>query len=209
MIKKEITYKNFDDEVVVETARFGFNETELMELEAQPGGGLTAAIKKIEENPEDGGIILGEIKKIIMWAYGVVSEDGRRFIKNDMVRKDFEETGAYNALVMSLATNADAAAAFMNGLIPSGLVEKVEASTTEAPRATTILRSVARTMGYVSLNRAIRAGAIIIEDETGESTTVIPAGVISRKDALTMSRDEVGEALRLGWRFQTVEEELA
>ena len=51
--------------------------------------------------------------------YLVRVKSGRRFIKNDEVREAFSQTEAYSDIFMELATNADAAAAFVNGIIPS------------------------------------------------------------------------------------------
>ena len=48
----------------------------------------------------------------------VVSDDGKRFIKNEQLREEFSQTEAYSDLFMELASDADAASAFVNGIIP-------------------------------------------------------------------------------------------
>ena len=75
---------------------------------------------------EDGAGIIKEFKQIILLAYGKRSADGKRFIKNQTMRDEFESSEAYSTLFVELCTNADAAVEFMNGIIPEGLAEDVE-----------------------------------------------------------------------------------
>jgi hypothetical protein len=51
----------------------------------------------------------------------VRSEDGKRFIKNDQLREEFTQTAAYDALFMELATDEDAAANFIQGILPKDM----------------------------------------------------------------------------------------
>ena len=53
-----------------------------------------------------------------MKSYGEKSADGKRFIKTPEIAEAFSQTEAYSVLFMELATNADSAAAFVNGIIP-------------------------------------------------------------------------------------------
>ena len=120
MLKKSITYKNYLEEEVTEDFYFNLNKAELVELEMSHEDGLSEALKRIIAS-KDGGEIIREFKNIIMKSYGVKSEDGRRFIKNQQVRDEFESTEAYSVLFIELVTNADAAAEFVNGVIPGDL----------------------------------------------------------------------------------------
>jgi hypothetical protein len=54
-----------------------------------------------------------------------VSEDGKRFIKGEAIQQEFMQSPAYSELFMELATDAGAAAEFVNGIIPKGLPEQV------------------------------------------------------------------------------------
>ena len=51
-------------------------------------------------------------------AYGKKSDDGRRFIKTPEISEEFAQTEAYSDLFMLLATNAEEAAKFVNGIVP-------------------------------------------------------------------------------------------
>lgn len=68
---------------------------------------------------QDGRQIIETFKQIIRKAYGVKSADGRRFIKNQEVWDEFAQTEAYSKLFMELATDAKAASAFVNGIVPA------------------------------------------------------------------------------------------
>jgi hypothetical protein len=121
MLKKSITYKNYNDKTVTEDYYFHLTKAELIELEVSEKGGLAEALKRIVAS-NDGAQIIQTFKKIILQAYGVKSEDGRRFIKSQELRDEFEQTEAYSTLFMELATDAGAAAIFVNGIVPEGLV---------------------------------------------------------------------------------------
>lgn len=123
MLKKTITYTDFNDEEVSEDFFFHLSKAELVELEMSHKGGLEAAIKRIAE-AEDGKAIVAEFKNIILSSYGQRSEDGRRFVKNQALRDEFESTEAYSTLFMELVTDADKAAEFVRGVIPQDLAEE-------------------------------------------------------------------------------------
>lgn len=123
MLKKTITYEDFNGETVVEDFFFHLSKAELVEMEMSVEGGLSDSLQKIVAE-EDTRKIVEEFKRIILKAYGMKSLDGRRFIKNQQLRDEFESTEAYSALFMELITNVDAAINFVNGIVPQGIVEE-------------------------------------------------------------------------------------
>ena len=123
MLKKTITYEDFNGEKVSEDFFFHLSKAELVELELSHQGGLSESLQKIIAD-EDGKSIIAEFKNIILSAYGKRSEDGKRFVKNATVREEFESSEAYSALFMELVTNADTAVEFINGIIPTNLGEE-------------------------------------------------------------------------------------
>ena len=68
---------------------------------------------------QDGKRIIELFKDLVLRSYGKKSDDGRRFIKSQELREDFAQTEAYSDLFMELATDADAAAKFVNGIVPN------------------------------------------------------------------------------------------
>lgn len=117
MLKKTITYKDYNDVERTEDFYFNLSKAEAMEMELSITGGLTEMIRKIVA-AQDTPTIIATFKQIILKAYGEKSPDGRRFIKSEELSKAFSETEAYSILYMELATDANAAAEFVNGIVP-------------------------------------------------------------------------------------------
>ena len=118
MIKKTITYTDYNEITHTETYYFNLSKAECMEMEMSTSGGLTEMINKIIET-QDVPAIIKIFKDLILKAYGVKSPDGKRFIKSEELSTAFAQTEAYSVLFMELATNAEEAAAFVNGIMPS------------------------------------------------------------------------------------------
>lgn len=137
MLKKEIKYTDYNGVERKETFLFHLTKAELMEMEMGTVGGLTESITNIinsQNTPE----IIKIFKEIILKAYGEKSADGKRFIKVDNAGAPlsigFSQTEAYSELFMELATNADEAAKFIQGIMPSDVEisdEQIEKIKTE------------------------------------------------------------------------------
>lgn len=137
MLKKTVTYKDFNDEEVTEDLFFHLSKAELVEMEMAHEGGLSAALKRIID-AEDGKAIIAEFKEIILGSYGKKSPDGRRFIKNQQIREEFESSEAYSTLFMELVTETQSAIDFINGIVPAGMAEEAQklATVTQLPTPT-------------------------------------------------------------------------
>ena len=118
MIKKTITYVDYNNVERTEDFFFNLTKAELMEMEMSTSGGLVEMVNRIVA-AQDAPAIIKVFKELILKAYGVKSPDGKRFEKSDKLRTEFEQTEAYSQLFMKLATDADAASKFVNGIIPS------------------------------------------------------------------------------------------
>lgn len=123
MLKKTITYTDYNNNERTEDFYFNLTKAELMEMEMSTNGGLAEMINKIVAS-QDAPAIIKIFKELVLKAYGEKSLDGKRFIKNDDIREEFSQTEAYSQLFMELATDADAAAAFVNGIMPAGLSQE-------------------------------------------------------------------------------------
>lgn len=117
MLKKTITYEDFDGNKRTEDFYFNLSKAEILEMEMGISGGMTQMLNKIIA-AQDGGRVIKTFKDIILKAYGEKSPDGKRFIKSEEISTAFSQTEAYSQLFMELATNADAAATFVNSIIP-------------------------------------------------------------------------------------------
>lgn len=116
MIKKEIRFTDFDGNNQVEEAYFNLTEPEIVRLDAKFVGGLDAFTKNIDpvNRPEE---VVDLFEDVLSSSYGVKSEDGRRFVKDPVVVGQFLDSAAYSALFMELLSDAEAAAAFMEGVL--------------------------------------------------------------------------------------------
>ncbi len=122
MLKKTITYTDYNGAERKEDFYFNLTKAEIMEMEMSISGGLTEMINRIVA-AQDAPAIVKIFKELILKAYGEKSADGRRFMKVDEngvpLSINFSQTEAYSQLFMELATDADAASAFVNGIVPN------------------------------------------------------------------------------------------
>lgn len=118
MITKEITYIDYNGNERKEKFYFNLTKAELMEMEMSTSGGLAEYIQRITA-AQDAPSIMKVFKELILKAYGEKSADGKRFVKTEALREEFAQTEAYSQLFMELATDADKAAEFINGIVPA------------------------------------------------------------------------------------------
>jgi hypothetical protein len=123
MLKKTITYNDFDGNERTEDFYFNLTKAEVTEMEFSFNGGFTKMIEKIVST-KDTKRIIEVFKEMIVKSYGEKSPDGRRFMKSKEILENFTQTEAYSKLYMELATDTAAATAFVNGIIPQ--VEKTK-----------------------------------------------------------------------------------
>lgn len=120
MIVYTETYTDYDGNTRTEDFRFHFNQAELMDMEMSTEGGFSARVNRII-NANSQTELFQIMKTFVLDAYGVKSEDGRRFMKDDEIRRGFQECPAYSKIFMRLATNSDEAAKFINGVTPEDM----------------------------------------------------------------------------------------
>ena len=118
MLKKTITYTDYNGVERKEDFYFNLTKAEIMEMEMSISGGLTEMINRIVA-AQDAPAIVKIFKELVLKAYGIKSPDGKRFIKSEELATEFAQTEAYSHLFMELATDADAASAFVNGIVPN------------------------------------------------------------------------------------------
>lgn len=128
MLKKTVTYEDYDGNTRTEDLYFYISKAELTEMEITTPGGFANKLERIT-NAQNGSEIIKTFKDIILRAYGEKSDDGRSFIKKRngvSLAEEFEQTEAYNQLFTELITDPDKAAAFINGIMPKDLMEQAK-----------------------------------------------------------------------------------
>jgi hypothetical protein len=128
MLKREIKYEDFDGKEVTETFYFNISKPELIELEVEFEQGFGKMLENIIET-KDHKELIKKFKEIVLLAYGVKSEDGKRFVKSDQLREEFSQSAAYNTLFMELATDDNAAVVFLKNVLPKDMVGQIDETT--------------------------------------------------------------------------------
>lgn len=117
MLKKTITYTDYEGVQRTEDHYFNLSKAEAIEMQVGEVGGFDAMIKRIVA-AEDNKKIVEIFKELILKAYGQKSPDGKRFIKSKELSEAFSQTEAYVELYIELATVTEAAVAFVKGIMP-------------------------------------------------------------------------------------------
>ena len=125
MLARKIKYTNLNGEERERTFYFHFSKSEVMEMELSKEGGFEVFIQRIIDT-RDQQELVRMFRDLIQKSYGIKSDDGEQFIKNEKVLNEFVQSEAYSELYMELATNTDAAIEFINGIFPQQIMAEVQ-----------------------------------------------------------------------------------
>lgn len=125
MLKKQVTYKDYDGNDKTVTLYFHLNKFEWLELETYTKGGLIENLKHAIETGNAKKTI-DILKKIILRSYGEKDPETGSFEKSDDIAIRFSKTDAFSELFYELAYNEEAAQSFFMGLIPVELRAEAE-----------------------------------------------------------------------------------
>ena len=124
MIKKTITYTDFDGNERTEDFYFNLTKAELMEMQFSEVGGFNQFLRKIIST-KDSTKLVELFKSLLLKSYGEKSLDGRSFRKSKEISDAFASTQAYSDLFIELSMSSEKAAEFVTGLIPAEMQEEV------------------------------------------------------------------------------------
>ena len=127
MYKETITYNDFNGLERKEDFYFNLTKAEVLEMEMGTTGGLAEMIQRIVA-AQDQPAIIKIFKDLILKAYGEKSADGKRFMKSEEIATGFAQTEAFSQLFMELATDADAASKFVNGIVPQDMAQQAKSA---------------------------------------------------------------------------------
>lgn len=108
MLHKKVTYTNYNGEVVNEDVYFNLTSMELVKMEAKYEMSIPDKIKEVTDTNDYEGII-ALFEDLLLTAYGVKSEDGRRFVKDKEATKEFEDSIAYAEIFEQIILNPESA----------------------------------------------------------------------------------------------------
>lgn len=141
MLKKTITYTDYNGTERTENFYFSLNKAEIMDMELSVTGGMRQLLQMIIDK-QDIPKIIEAFKNLIKSAYGEKSPDGRRFIKSKELTEAFVQTEAYSELYMELIGDAEKAAAFINGIVPADISASIAKHTKEENGDANLLHAV-------------------------------------------------------------------
>lgn len=124
MLKKTITYTDYNDNERTEDFYFSLSKPELIRMETSQEGGYSALLDKIIKS-KDVPFIMENFEKIIAKAYGIKSEDGRQIKKSDDISDSFMQSPAYDVLLTEILTNPEELKTFITKILPADMQDKV------------------------------------------------------------------------------------
>lgn len=116
MFKKTIEYTDYNGVDRTESFYFNLSPADLIDMEVESGG-YKQMIQNIIDS-QDIQSLMKAFKELIRRSYGVKSQDGKHFVKNDEVFEEFVSTPAYSNLIMEFLEDTDKAVEFVNGIMP-------------------------------------------------------------------------------------------
>lgn len=117
MLKKTITYTDYDGNRREEDFWFNLTKAEVAKMEFGTAGGIQKMIETLVQE-QDTKRIIEVFDELICCSYGKKSPDGKRFIKSPELLEAFKQTEAYSDLFVELLGNPDKAAAFFAEIVP-------------------------------------------------------------------------------------------
>jgi len=127
MLKKTITYTDYDGMERTEDFWFNLSKSELTKLDAELPGGVLGVLRKIIDK-KDRKALVDFIETLILRSYGEKTLDGKRFAKTPEMAEEFMQTPAYDELFMSILSDTDSQTSFINGVIPQSMAKEIEAT---------------------------------------------------------------------------------
>ena len=128
MLRKQVTYENFDGETVTETLYFNLSKVEILELNSRYDGGVRGEIERAQDTG-DNFVVYNFIKDFVLACYGEKSADGKRFVKSDEIRDAFRQSQAFDEFLFGMleaGDNGAQVANFVRGVMPPKLVELID-----------------------------------------------------------------------------------
>lgn len=124
MLKKTITYEDFEGESNTEDFYFHLSKTELIAMDVEHQEGFEKWINGIIKS-KDNKTLYDLFKKMVLASYGEKSLDGKSFKKTPEIAEAFSHHAACEVLLMELIMDSNAGAEFITGIVPKDLGKAV------------------------------------------------------------------------------------
>jgi hypothetical protein len=129
MFKRELTFDDLEGNPITKEFYFHLSFSDLTEW-ATTEEGVDKHLEKVVSSGNQLEI-LNAFKELIAKSVGEKNVDGITFDKTPEITRRFMQSDAYSALIIELISDANAAAEFVNGIMPSKFQEKLKAITSD------------------------------------------------------------------------------
>jgi hypothetical protein len=130
MFEREFVCEGINGKEYKETWCFYLSKADMVEINYSTYFGLDEMMKRLIDS-HNGKEIMGLVRTIILKSVGRPSADGRRFIRNDEIRNEFESSDAYSQLFTELVTTPDKLLDFIASALPSEMGAKLRETAAE------------------------------------------------------------------------------
>lgn len=124
MIKKTISYENFDGKPETEDIYLNINKAELIALEIEADKPLGDMLKEVGETPS-AKEVLQVFKLFLQKGYGVKSVDGKKLLKSQTIWEEFEGSEPYSELLWEMLSTPSKAVDIITGMLPKQAIEEM------------------------------------------------------------------------------------
>lgn len=135
MLKKKITYTDYNGMERTDNFYFNMTEREIVMLLARLGvDDLKEYTDKLAQSG-DTKAMFSFVDDIILSSVGAKSEDGKRFVKSQKIRDDFEQSEAYNVMFMDFLQNPKSATSFASAIVAKAKAKPSLVDAVKSPMA--------------------------------------------------------------------------
>jgi hypothetical protein len=123
MIKQTLTYDDFDGNKVTRDFYFHLSKADLLDMTV--GGDESFETKLISiAQGNDWRVMMNTFKQVVAASVGV--RNGEAFEKSEEITRNFMGSPAFDAFLEAVVNDVDAAARFINGVVPKDLATPID-----------------------------------------------------------------------------------
>lgn len=121
MLKKTVSYTDFNNESQTDVIYFNLNKAELGKLQMKMNGKFLDHIQLLLEKKQIEGVY-NFFYDIVLDSYGERDASGKKFIKSHAMREDFENSIAFSEVLMNVISSPESMSTFIRGILPTGMI---------------------------------------------------------------------------------------
>lgn len=126
MVRKEVTYTDYNGEQQTDILYFNLNKAELGKLQMRMDGKFLDNLQLLAEKRKVTDLY-DFVYNLLLDSYGERTADGKRFLKNREMREEFENSIAFSEALMDVIADTDKMSEFIRNILPPDMVTKAGA----------------------------------------------------------------------------------